>query len=751
MICIYIYFIWLIFILLICSGDIETNPGPKSKSCQSFSICHWNLNSISAHNFTKLSLLQAYNSVHNYDIICLSETYLNSSVSCDDDNLEIPGYNLIGADHPSDNRRGGVCVYYKNTLPLKLVNINYLQECLNFEVKIVNKLCNFISLYRSPSQSQDNFETFIDNLELNIDEIAARNPFLIVILGDFNAKLNTWCKSDKTTYEGSKIDGLTSNFGLQQLIKEPTHIIGNSSSCIDLLFCSQPNLVMESGVHPSLHTSCHHQIIYAKFIKIYYPPPYEREIWHYEAAKIYKVIKNAISEFFWERAFENRSIGEKVSIFNKTIKNILSNYIPHETITIDDRDPPWINKTVKTLIEKKSKAYHLYKQNKQNIALFEKFQSLQIQLNDLIEHRKQSYYSRLVDKLRDKKTSPKAYWSLLKTFLNNKKIPCIPPLFHDNDFATDFQKKAEIFNNFFAKQCTVVPNSSILPSVFIRKTNKSLSTLTFCSDEIKKVIRNLDSNKAHGHDMLSIRMLKICDDSLCGPLELIFHSCIETGKFPSDWKKANICPVHKKSDKQIVKNYRPISLLPICGKIFERLLYNKIFHFFQENNLISPSQSGFKPGDSCTNQLLSITHEIYKSFDNGFEVRGVFLDISKAFDKVWHKGLLHKLKQNGISGKLLSVIADFLSNRKQRVVLNGKSSSWTNVEAGVPQGSILGPLFFLIYINDLSDNLKTNPKLFADDTSLFSIVHDLNVPANDLNHDLKKINDWAYEWKMNGK
>ena len=109
------------------------------KSCQSFSICHWNLNSISAHNFTKLSLLQAYNSVHNYDITCLSETYLNSSVSCDDDNLEIPGYNLIHADHPSDNRRGGVCVYYKNTLPLKLVNINYLQECLNFEIKIGNK------------------------------------------------------------------------------------------------------------------------------------------------------------------------------------------------------------------------------------------------------------------------------------------------------------------------------------------------------------------------------------------------------------------------------------------------------------------------------------------------------------------------------------------------------------------------------------------------------------------------------------
>ena len=135
---------------------------------------------------------------------------------------------------------------------------------------------------------------------------------------------------------------------------------------------------------------------------------------------------------------------------------------------------------------------------------------------------------------------------------------------------------------------------------------------------------------------------------------------------------------------------------------------------------------------------MAITHEIYKSFDNGYEVRGVFINIFKASDKVWHKGLTYKLKQNGISGKLLNLIIDFLPNRKQRVVLNGKYSSWTNIEAGVPQGSILGPLLFLIYINDLSDNLITNPKLFADDTSLFSIVHESNATANELNNDLAK-------------
>ena len=152
-----------------------------------------------------------------------------------------------------------------------------------------------------------------------------------------------------------------------------------------------------------------------------------------------------------------------------------------------------------------------------------------------------------------------------------------------------------------------------------------------------------------------------------------------------------------------------------------------MFRFFLDNKLISTNQSGFKPGDSCINQLLSITHEIYKSFDDGLEVRSVFLDISKAFDKVWHEGVIFKLKQNGISGDLLNILTDFLSNRKQRVVLNGQVSTWTSVNAGVPQRSILGPLLFLIYINDLSDNLSSNVKLFADDTSLFSVIHDINI------------------------
>ena len=169
-----------------------------------------------------------------------------------------------------------------------------------------------------------------------------------------------------------------------------------------------------------------------------------------------------------------------------------------------------------------------------------------------------------------------------------------------------------------------------------------------------------------------------------------------------------------------------------------------MFLFFIENKLIDANQSGVKPGDPCITQFIAITHIIYQSFDAGYEVRGVFLDISKAFDKVWHEGLISKLKQNGISDKLLHLIKDFQKNRKQRVVLNGQFSSWADADARVPQGSILGPLLFVIYINDLTNDLSSRARLFADNTSLFSVVFNVDASAIELNDDLVKVQDWVW-------
>ena len=316
-----------------------------------------------------------------------------------------------------------------------------------------------------------------------------------------------------------------------------------------------------------------------------------------------------------------------------------------------------------------------------------------------------------------------------------------------NKYIVGFKRKSETLNTFFAEQCSLRPNKSVLPSQLTLLTKNSLSKCNFSKKDILQINRNLDFNKAHGHDMISIRMLILCGDSIRKALELILKTYLRNGRFSQEWKKANAVPVHKKGDKQTIKSYRPVSLLPVCGKILERLLYDTMFNFFYKNNLPSPNQSTFRPGYSCINQLLSINHEILSAFDMGLEVREIFLDISKAFDKVRHDGMIFKLHQNGIFGEMINILMDFLSDRKQRVVLNGQCSSWADIRAGVPQGSILGPLF-LIYINDLSNDIKSKCKLFADDAPLFSVVHDIDTSANDLNHDLEKISEWVFQWKM---
>ena len=210
----YIHYVWSCSLAIKLSGNIKKNPGSKANFCDCLSICHWNLNSISAHNFIKLSGLLAYISVNKIDIICLSEIYLDSSIPSDDENLELPGYNLVRTDNPTNTNRGGVCIYHHNSLPLKVIDIDVLNECINFEMRIGGKLCSILYLYRSSSQTRDIFETFADNFDSTVDTIFNKNPFLVVALGDFNGKTTNLYKNNTNSYEGLKIDTITSQFGL---------------------------------------------------------------------------------------------------------------------------------------------------------------------------------------------------------------------------------------------------------------------------------------------------------------------------------------------------------------------------------------------------------------------------------------------------------------------------------------------------------------------------------------------------------
>ena len=457
-----------------------------------------------------------------------------------------------------------------------------------------------------------------------------------------------------------------------------------------------------------------------------------------------------MSNFPWLQHLNlNNDINWQVNTFTDIFLNIMTNFIPNESKRFVPRDPPWITKPLKTMLKRKNILFKNYKRHGYKEEDKFRLDNFRIECQQAVETAKLSYLSNLGNKANDPGTTQKSYWKIINRVMNKCRAPIIPPLFVDNVFVLNCGEKAKLFNEWFSKQCTPITNNSVLPNLNFL-TDARIDHVSTQNEEIISLIRHLNPNKASGSDGISGQMLLLCDNSVVLPLKIIFQNILVNSTYPDMWKLANVTPIFKKGDKQLIKNYRPISLLPICGKIFEKIIFNNLYSYLTTNNLITKNQSGFRPGDSTTNQLLYLVNEIHEAFEdrNSLEVRAVFLDISKAFDKVWHDGLIFKLKQNGISGRLLKFFENYLLNRKQRVVLNGSCSNFSLIESGVPQGSVLGPLLFLIYINDLERNIKSNVKFFADDTMLFSIVKDPLISASDLNHDLDIIYQWAHQWKM---
>ena len=258
-------------------------------------------------------------------------------------------------------------------------------------------------------------------------------------------------------------------------------------------------------------------------------------------------------------------------------------------ITVDDKDHPWMKESIRKNIMAKKNACKYFNTNKKNYDAYLKLQTISTKLSEIISKRKEDYYCALSDKLNDPHTSAKSYWSILKTLYNGKKIPLIPPILISNKLVSNFKEKANHFNAFFASQCTPVPNNSTLPLVTTPITNASLSSISFNDQDILNVIHSLNINKAHGYDDLSIRLLKICDTSIVKPLSIILKNYLQSGSFPNNWKKSNVVPIHKKDDKQLLQNYRPVSLLPICGKIFERTVFNPICQYLEKKSPLSKS------------------------------------------------------------------------------------------------------------------------------------------------------------------
>ena len=337
-------------------------------------------------------------------------------------------------------------------------------------------------------------------------------------------------------------------------------------------------------------------------------------------------------------------------------------------------------------------------------------------------------------------------WATQKTFITPTFGSNIPPLENNGQIVTDEYEKANIFDTYFQSQTILDDSNAILPDLPSPTYHTQLNRIVITPLEVESILKTLKLGKASGPNGLNNRALKELSKELSSPLCYLFNQSLQHGVFLPSYKIAHVSPVPKNGDLSVASNHRPISLLNTEGKVFERLVFKHLFNHLQNNNMLSSFQSGFIPGDSTVNQLTYLYHTFCEALDAGKEVRAVFCDISNAFDRVWHAGLIHKLEAAGVAGEALLWFRNYLSDRLQRVVLPGASSDWANIRAGVPQGSILGPLLFLVYINDIVEDIGSHIRLFTDDTSLFIIVDDPVTSAVRLNTDLEKISRWAITW-----
>ena len=358
----------------------------------------------------------------------------------------------------------------------------------------------------------------------------------------------------------------------------------------------------------------------------------------------------------------------------------------------------------------------------------------------------------------DPSTTSKEWWKIARSQLGVDKIKNVPPLIINDKIIINDIKKCECFNEYFVKECSShidpIKLSASIDSLNILSDNlvdsyEPLEMFIITPSDVNNILKSVDINKANGPDGISNRILKICNNQLSEPLALVFNFALKTGKYPSEWKNANLIPIFKKGDRQLMKNYRPVSLLSQTSKIFERIIYNKIYDHCKINNILTEKNSGFKKLDSTINQLIHFSHKIYQGLEDEEKIGIIFLDISKAFDSIWHKGLVFKLRKYGIKGSILKLIESYLSGRKQRVVIDGFLSEFLEIFCGVPQGSILGPLLFLIFLNDIVDNIDSIMSLFADDTALASIRKTWFEVETDLNKSLIKLQNWSENWHLN--
>lgn len=743
---------WLcILSLLLCCGDVHPNPGPSSTtSSDSFtssssttsnfildtlnqnhhlSFIHYNVQSL----LPKVDVLQA--ELYGFDVIAVTESWLHPGIHTDE--LIFQSFNPPERKDRQTDRFGGVVLYVKE-------NINYHRrrdleprgiECIWIEITNKHKHVLFGVFYRPPNADSEYFRGIETSLNLATD--TGYND--IIVTGDFNLNM-------LSNHTARKINSLCAEFAFHQSIDEPTHYTENSSSLIDIVLVHNRDSLISSGVgDPFLGQDTRYHCPIFGIIKFSKPKlkSYTRQIWTYDRGD-YQLLRARAAATDWD-ALRNDDLDTYTCNISSCILSIAKECIPNKIIRIKPSDPPWLTSRIKCFIRKRKRAYR--KAKRTNLPEhWVKFKRLRNKVTSMLRESKQAQTDKIANKLKSDSLSSRSWWSTLKSFISPTSKSTIPPLEHNGRLYSEEQEKANLLNDFFCDQTILNDQNAMLPRITPYTFASRLSNLVLTPNEVRSVLQTLAVGKASGPNGLNNRVLKELANEISEPLCSLFNYSLNLGSFPKPWKDANLSPIPKQGDLSLLTNHRPVSLLNSESKVFERLVFKHLFNHLRDNDILTSLQSGFIPGDSTVNQLTFLYNTFCRALDEGKEIRVVFCDIKKAFDRVWHAGLLRKLTACGISDSLHDWFKDYLSNRRQRVVFPGVNSEWAYTKAGVPQGSVLGPLLFLIYINDIVEDIHSNIRLFADDTSLYIIVHDPETSAELLNSDLVKIDDWAEKW-----